>query len=277
LAYAEQGRPVEQSAAQLERAVELNPDHVRTRNDLSHLYARAGRFEEQLAVLGKALARSPGDDDLTEAVFTVKLLNGRYDEAERLIATHRFAPRHRSYGLRDKYRLMRYGMGARLFAKREFAGALEMFDSALQPPESLGTDDFESQALPVQQYFRGRALEGLGRPEDARKAYERAIQGMAQLSGDRDSWSPENFYMALALDKLGRKDEAAALEKRFEDFAAGEVNARNAQYRATAQYLLALIRKHQGRDRESAELLNGSLQAAPDYLPARLQSRGELL
>ena len=277
LAYAEQGQPVDQSAAQLERAVELNPDHVRTRNDLSQMYARAGRFDQQLAVVEKALARSQGDDDLTEAVFTANLLNGRYAEAERLIGTHRFAPRHRSYGLRDKYRLMRFGMGARLFGEGDFAGALKMFDSALAPPESLGADDFESQPLPIQQYFRGRALERLGKAAEARKAYERAVEGVALLSGDRDSWSPENFYMVLALDRLGRKGEPAAIEKRFEDFANGELNARNAQHRAVAAYVLALVRRHQGRDAESAELLKRALEAAPDYLPARLLSRGDLV
>ena len=198
---------------------------------------------------------------------------GRYAEAERLIGTHRFAPRHRSYGLRDKYRLMRFGMGARLFGEGDFAGALKMFDSALAPPESLGADDFESQPLPIQQYFRGRALERLGKAAEARKAYERAVEGVALLSGDRDSWSPENFYMVLALDRLGRKGEPAAIEKRFEDFANGELNARNAQHRAVAAYVLALVRRHQGRDAESAELLKRALEAAPDYLPARLLSR----
>ncbi len=76
LAYAEQGRPVEQAAAQLERAVELKPSHVRTRDNLSRLHARAGFFDKQRTVIEKALAASPGDDDLTEAVLTVDLIQG---------------------------------------------------------------------------------------------------------------------------------------------------------------------------------------------------------
>ena len=58
LAYAENGVPVEKAAAELDRAVELNPAHVRTRNDLSNLYARAGLFDKQIAVLNKALSQS---------------------------------------------------------------------------------------------------------------------------------------------------------------------------------------------------------------------------
>ena len=276
LAYAEQGRPAEQAAAHLERAVELNPDHVRTRNDLSHIYARAGLFDKQLAVLEKALAASPGDDDLNEAVFTADLLTGRYADAERLINTHRFAPRHRSYGLRDKYRMMRYGMAGQAQRERNYANALRLLDSANQPPESLGVDDFAGQGSPRQQYYRGLVLEAAGRSEEARKAFAAATEGVDRLSGDRDSWSTENFFAVPALERLGQAELAAALKKRFESCAASEVDARNTDYRARARYLLALVRKHDGRTDEGRELLRGALDAQPDYLPARLEMRGDL-
>ena len=276
LAYAELGRPAEQAAAHLERAVELNPAHVRTRNDLSHIYARAGLFDKQLAVVQKALAASPGDDDLNEAVFTADLLTGKYGEAERLIETHRFAPRHRSYGLRDKYRMMRYGMAGQALRRRDYATALRLLDSANQPPESLGMDDFAGQGSPRQQYYRGLVLEALGRGDESRKAFSAATEGIDRLSGDRDSWSVENFFAVPALERLGQPDRAAALKKRFESFAASEVDSRNTDYRARARYLLALARKHDGRTDEALELLRRSLDAAPDYLPARLEQRGDL-
>ncbi len=275
LAYAENGEAVERAAAQLERAVELNPAHVRTRNDLSNLYARAGLFDKQLAVLNKALAASPGDDDLTEGVFTANLLMGKYEDAEHIIEKHRFTPRHRSYELRDKYRMMRYGMAAQAFQRGDYATALRQLDAAANPPESLGVDDFAAQASPRQQYYRGIVLEAAGRREDARKAFEAATAGVEQLSGDRDSWSPENFFAVPALDKLGRGEEASALKKRFERFAESEADARNAEYRARARYLLALVRSYEGRTDEARELLRGSLDAGPDFLAARLEQRGD--
>ena len=276
LAYAEQGRSPEMAAAELERAVDLNPAHVRTRNDLSALYARAGQFDKQLAVLEKALAASPGDDDLTEAVFTTKLIGGQYDDAARLIDTHRFAPRHRSYGLRDKYRMMRYAMGAQAFGRGDYKTSLSLFESAMRPPESLGVDDFAGQTSPRQQYYRGLAMEKLGRTDDARKAFQAATSGVEQLSGDRDSWSADNFFMVFSLAKLGQKDRADALRKRFENFALTETEARNAEYRARARYLLALIRKYDGRDSEARTLLRGALDAEPDYLAARLEERKDV-
>ena len=277
LAYAEQGSGIDKAAAQLERAVELNPAHVRTLTDLSTLYARAGRFDAQLAVLEKALRRSPKDDDLAEGVLTANLSKGRYDEAARLVESHAFAPRHRTYGLRDKYRMMCYAMGAEAYHKQDYAAALRMFEAALKPPVSLGVDDFQFQTSPRQAYYAGRALEALGKSGEARQAYQKGIAGMQHLSGDRDSWNSENYFMVLSLEKLGRSAEAAGLQKHFANFAQSEVEDKSAERRAEARYLLGLIRKHEGRAGEARQLMDGAVDAQPDLLAARLELRGDVL
>jgi tetratricopeptide (TPR) repeat protein len=142
MAYAEQGYAVEKAAAQLEEALKIQPSHIPTFNDLSTLYARAGRFEEQLALLQRALARSPGDDTIAEGILAANVISGRYGEAEKLIASHQFAPRHRTYGLRDKYRFLRYEMAGAAFRKGDYSAAQKWLESASKPPVSLGIDDF---------------------------------------------------------------------------------------------------------------------------------------
>jgi tetratricopeptide (TPR) repeat protein len=277
LAYAEQGFPVDKAVAQLERAIEINPAHLRTLDDLSAIYARTGRFEDQLTLLKKALERSPSDDDLAEGVLTANLNMGRYSEAERLIATHSFAIRHRSYGLRDKYRVLRCGMGAKAFLRGDYRQALELFESALHPPASLGVDTFDNQGSPRLDYYIGRTLEALGRNEDARRAYEKSIAGLQQLSGDRDSWSSDNFFMVLSLDRLGRSDEAGRLEKHFANFAETERDSKSAERRAASLYLLALIAQHDGHPEQARTLLLEALDARPDLLAARLALRGDVV
>lgn len=277
LAYAEQGHPAAKAAEQLEAAVELNPGHIRTLNDLSAIYSRAGEFDRQLAVLQKALARSPKDDDLAEGVFTAYLLRGSYDDAGKLIATHSFAPRHRSYGLRDKYRAMRWAMGAAAFNRRQFEQALKLFEDALNPPSSLGADTFQSTGTPRLQYAVGRTLDALGRHAAAVAAYEKAVDGLKFLSGDRDSWSAENFFMVPALEKLGRAEEAGHLRRRFADFAAGEVDSNQAGHRAAARYLLGLVRKHDGQPEAARKLIAEALRVLPDLLPARFEMSGDAL
>jgi tetratricopeptide (TPR) repeat protein len=256
--------------------VELNPRHVRTLNDLSNLYARAGRFDEQLAQLRAALERTPDDDDLAEGVLTALLLKGRYTEAETLIGAHHFQPRHRSYGLRDKYRLMRYAQGSAALNRGDAAAALRLFEESLRPPVSLGVDDFAAQSTSRQQYYLGRACEALGRKGEAEAAYGRASQGFEQLSGDRDSWNSGNYFMVLALERLGRGAEAARLRKRFADFAQSELDDRSTFRRAEARYLLGLIRKDEGRLEEAQALFRGATEARPELLDAWLELRSEV-
>jgi tetratricopeptide (TPR) repeat protein len=277
LAYAEQGEPIEKAAAQLEKAVEINPAHLATRNDLSSMYARAGRIDEQLAVAKKALERSPNDDNLTEAVLTGNLIKGSYGEAETLVATHKFAQRHRSYGLRDKYRFMRYGMGGLAFNKGDYAEALKLYESALKPPVSLGVDDFQFESTPRVNYYIGRALEAMGKEAEAKQAYEKSAKGVDQLSGDRDSWNSENFHMILALEKLGKKDQAAQLQKHFEEFAKTQMDAKYAHRRSEGRYLLGLVKKHDGDTAEAKRLMEEAVKIEPDFLAPRIELRGDVI
>ncbi len=228
-------------------------------------------------LLKKALARSPADDDLAEGVLTAHLNEGNYADAEKLLAEHRFAPRHRSYGLRDKYRVMRYGQAARAYWSGDYSAALRQIREAGAPPASLGVDDFLGQTSPRLDYYAGLILEQLGQHTEARQNFERAVSGLAQLSGDRDSWNGESFFMVPVLEKLGRPAEAAPLRQRFENFALSERDSNNVHYRAEARYLLGLVRKNSGRTDEAKALIAEALAARPDLLPARLELRGDVI
>lgn len=277
LAYAEQGKPLEMAAAELEKAVALNPSHIDTLDDLSTLYAKAGRFDEQLSLLERALERSPEDDNVAEGVLTANLIKGRYDAAEKLVASHRFEHRHRSYELRDKYRLLRYASGAAAFREGRYADAMKQFEAALHPPVSLGVDDFASQTSPQQEYYLGRVLEAQGKADLARGAYERGIAGMAHLWGETGSWSPENFYIVLALDRLGRREEASKLAEQFEKYARTQLDSRRPMRRVDSRYLLGLASARNGRMQEAGNLYEEAVAIQPDFLPARMQLRGDLL
>ena len=277
LANAEQGLPGERASAELERAVQLDPSHLRTLNDLSLLYARSGRFDSQLKLLEAALQRAPGDDRLAEGVLTADLALGRYADANQIAATRRFGPQHRTYALRDKYRMLRYGMGVQAYKAARYAEALSLFESAMKPPVNLGLDDFEHQPSPRIDYAIGRALEALGRKAEAVQAYERCTQGVAQLSGDRDSWNSDNFHMLLALDHLGRTGEASRLAPRFESFASQEIDSKSASQRAEALFLTGLVRKRSGDFGEARKLMQSAATALPDFLLAVFELRGDSL
>ena len=277
LAYAEQSFPLEKASAELERAIQLQPEHFQTLNDLAAIYARAGQFDQELTLLNRAFERTPGNDDLAEGVLTAYLNKGDYVSAEHLITAHRFAPRHRSYELRDKYRLMHEGIGAKAFNTRDYQSALAHFQAALNPPVSLGVDTFQSQSSPRLYFYLGDTYTKLGQQQQAQQAYEKAITGIEQLSGDRDSWNTENYFAVLALTKLGRTPEAERLQAHFKAFADTEVDDRQPVHRAAAAYLLALIEKHEGKTTEAESLLKRATEAQPDLLAARLELRGDVV
>jgi tetratricopeptide (TPR) repeat protein len=277
LAYAELGYESELASEQLERAILVDPTHVRTFNDLSTIYAKAGRFDRQVDLLKRALERSPGDDNLIEGLIAASLVMGEYDQAEELIRTHQFQPRHRTYHLRDKYRFLRYGQGALAYNSRDYRKALEQFRAALTPPVSLGMDDFQFETTPRVSYYIGRTLESLGQKQEALQAFERSLFGLEHLSGDRDSWNSENFHMVLSLERLGRGKEAGELAVQFEVFAKSQLEGRHLHHRSEARYLLALVKKYQGRAEEAEKLMKEALQIQPDLLGPRYELRGDSL
>ncbi len=277
MAYAEQGYGIDRAAEHLEAAIKINPDHISTFSDLSRMYSRTGRFDEQAALLKHALERSPGDDNLIEGLITISLVRGDYPRVDSLISTHEFAQRHRHYGLRDKYRFMRYGMGAKAYHAGNYKEALRQLEMAMYPPSSLGADDFQYQTAPRLHYYLGMAYEKLGRTEEARAAFEKSASGWQYLSGDRDSYNSENFYLALSLEKLGKSQEAGRILKSMENFAAGELEDKHRNHRAEAHYLLALVMKKKEDYRQARRLLEKSVDLEPERLGPRLELRGDVI
>ena len=125
-----------------------------------------------------------------------------------------------------------------LFNRGDYAQALSMFQSVLKPPVTLGVDDFQFVSTPRAYYYIGRTLEALGRKSEADAAYEQSTSGIELLSGDRDSWNSDNFYMVLALEKLGQQDKAASLIPHFDGFARTEMDETNRVHRGQARYCL---------------------------------------
>ena len=277
LAYYENGYGIEKAATNLEAAIRLNPSHIRTFADLSSIYSREGHFDEQVALLKKALQRSPADDNIIEGLITVNLVRGNYKQADSLIRSHTFAQRHRNYSLRDKYRFLHYGMGAQAFNGGKPDQALKQFQLSLTPPSSLGADDFQFQGAPRLHYYIGRSLEQKGDLKGAQGAWSKGIVGWDQLSGDRDSRNSENFYMVLCLERLGMKDQARELLSEMQKFAASQLENSRREDRAEANYLLALVKKSEGEYAESARLLEEAVKIEPDMLGPRFELRGDVV
>lgn len=277
LALAEQGFGVEAAAEQLEAAIKLNPSHTRTFADLSQLYSREGAFDRQLDLLTRALDSSPGDDDLIEGLLTTHIIAGNYRSADSLIASHVFGQRHRDYSLRDKYRFLRYALGAKAFQRGDYTAARDEFERALYPPSSLGADDFQYQSAPRVHYYMGVSLLKNGRNADARAEFEKAASGWEFLKGDRDSYNSENLFMALALRELGQKEQSARLLDAMKRFAENDLESDYRQHQAEAHYLTGLALKVEGRQDEARKMLEKAVSLEPSMIGPHLELRGDVI
>ena len=276
MAYEENGDR-DKAVAELKKAVELKSDEIDTMDDLADLYARTGRFSEQTAMLEQAAAKNPNDDHIAQALMNADLIEGKFSAAQDIVNSHKFLPVHRTYGLRDEYRELKFGMGAEAFNKGNYEQALQLFEAALKPPTSLGMDDFEFQSTPQIHYYIGRALEALGRKDEATKAYEQSADGYDRLTGDTDSLSSENFYMILSLDKLGHHQEAAKLLKKFQGFAELRIDAHNPQYRARSHYMLGQIDLYNGQTDQAKKEMAQAVQIELDFIGPRFELTGNAI
>ena len=147
----------------------------------------------------------------------------------------------------------------------------------MKPPTYLGMDDFELQPTPQIHYYIGRALEALGRKDEATKAYEESADGADRLTGDSDSLSSENFYMILSLDKLGHHEEAAELLKKFQSFAELRIDANIPLFRAKSNYMLGQIDQYNGQPEQARKKMAEAVQLEPDYIGPRFELRGDAI
>ncbi|UCG48035.1 MAG: DUF5107 domain-containing protein [Phycisphaerales bacterium] len=85
--------------------------------------------------------------------------------------------------------------GRERFEKEDYGGALRDFEAALTYPENIGVGRSNRPQEARAQYWRGKALEALGRVEDARSAWE---TGAAGAKGSRD----QNEHRELCREAL---------------------------------------------------------------------------
>ncbi len=138
-------------------------------------------------------------------------------------------------------------------------------------------DDFQFESTPRVHYYIGRTLEAMGRKAEATEAYEKSISGLKSLSGDWDSFNPENFHMVLSLERLGRKEEAAKLLAQLDSFAQTQLSSPRLPRKTGSRYLLGLVRKHKGQNAEAKRLMQEALSLQPDMLGPRFELRGDVV
>jgi tetratricopeptide (TPR) repeat protein len=216
LAYFNHARDPAAARRALRTAFELQPDDARLLCELDQLDKELGVAPAaRLAVLDAHEGLVQQRDDLY--VEHVRLLNtlGRPGEALARIEARVFHPWEGGEGrVSGEYRAALLQLAVRALDAREPAAALALLDRGSVYPRSLGEGRLAGQTDSDLCFWRGRALAALGRPAEARAAYEEATAGELAVDAARyyNDRPPEaTFWAAMAMRELGRGDAADAV------------------------------------------------------------------
>ncbi len=204
------------------QARRLDPADARLVSESDQLAAKRNRpMAGRLAFLELHRDLVLSRDDSTVSYLNLLNISGRAAEALEWMLTRRFHPWEGGEGrVVRQYIQSRLLLGCEALAAADPGGALEQFRAALEVPANLGEAIHPLQAKADVNYWTGRALQALGRKEEAGDYFRAA----ADETGDFNEMaveehSPLSFHRGLALRELGREDAARELFQEIRGYA----------------------------------------------------------
>ena len=201
----------EAARSSYELALKCDPSDSRLVAEFAQLRAKlCDPPESRLAFLEKHRGLVTERDDATVELAALYNQTGQPGKALDLLMSRSFHPWEGGEGkVLRQFTEAHLRMGRRALDGNDAATALDHFESALETPDSLGEKYHPLQAKADVIYWQAKALQALGREDEARAKFEAA----ASESGDFQSMAVTEFseftsYKALALHELGDSVEA---------------------------------------------------------------------
>ena len=223
LAYMNKCHDAEAAQEALERAFELDSTDARVFFELDQLYKKRNQSPtERLARLDQHLALVNQRDDLT--LERINLINrlGRYSQALDLLLSHRFHPWEGGEGKVAGQYVFGLVQSARLHLEQEqYQRAIDCLMRAKTYPHNLGEGKLTCAAENHIDYYLGMAHAGSGRPSESHRWLESAAGGSLEpVSAQCYNDQPPDmiYYQGMALQALGREDDAATCFNKLIDY-----------------------------------------------------------
>ncbi len=236
------------------------------------LTSKAGRYPQAISILETGLAASPRQAAFERMLAELYVRTGRFDDAIKLA----------SQQIADKKSPLVYLIRGRAhLARQDPSAALKDFNSAIQLDPKAADP----------QYFKGRALVGLGLQAEAQTAYKEALRldarhlpartGLAALTGDKPDAAElkaqvTGLKAAVAKDpgNVALRDSLARALMRSGDVAAAQSELKALLDRAPgdpeSNMLMAQILARQNKPDEAAGHLRAALRGNPSHVEANL-------
>jgi tetratricopeptide (TPR) repeat protein len=206
----------EQAVADMGKAFTLNPTDSRILMELNQLYKKVNKdVAFRFALLEKYPELLEERDDLYLESIELYILKKDYATAYELIMRRNFHPWEGGEGkVSGAYIDSLTGMARQAIEKGCYKEASGYLEKARFYPDNLGEGKLQGAQENQVNYLLGCAYDGMGKPEEARRAW---MEGSTGLSEPTAAWyyndqQPDTiYYQGLSLLKLG--DEKGALSR----------------------------------------------------------------
>jgi tetratricopeptide (TPR) repeat protein len=205
-----------------ERARALSPRDARIVYEQDQLLKRTGELpEHRLAALESVRDLVNTRDDLTVELATLYNQQGRPKDALQVLLARRFQPWEGGEGLvLAQYVRAHLMLGQAALEEKQAAIAIDHFEAALNPPQSLSEARHLLASRSSIDYWLGAAYDALERNKEATNSWNRAASSEGDFQQMRaQAISETTFWSASALQRLGQSDKAASLFQQIYDYA----------------------------------------------------------
>ncbi|WP_396600885.1 DUF5107 domain-containing protein [Algibacter sp. R77976] len=213
LLYYNKTNQKELAQTHLEKAFELDNTDARLLMELDQLYKKINvPVDKRLALLEQYINLTNSRDDLYLERIALYNLKGDFEKAKELIDNRQFHPWEGGEGKVPFQYLTCYTELAKKYINlKNFDDAIDLLIQAKTYPHNLGEGKLHGTVENDIDYWLGCAHEGLGEADKAKAYFELASEGLSDPSPAifyNDQQPDKILYQGLALQKLGRTDEA---------------------------------------------------------------------
>ncbi len=178
------------------KAMAARPKDQTLYRDLADILLAANRRPEAIKVLESTPAEKLRRADVIIMLAQAYLDEQRYTDAIDLLESTPYFVNWEGQTITwDIFNKAHVERGCKRLQDKDFKAALQDFEAALTYPANIGVGRSNKPQVAPAQYWRGKALEGLGRLEDARSAWKQGVAG-PEGSGE------QNKYRKLCMEAL---------------------------------------------------------------------------
>ena len=273
----------------IEKAFEIDKTDARVLYELDLLKKKTGvPSAQRLEYLCKYFDLVKSRDDLYLEYITLLNLRSEYDEALRLILSHRFHPWEGGEGkVPEQYIFSNIAIAVNEIRRGNIQKAIGYLHKTFDYPQNLGEGKLYGAQENRQNYLLGVCYEALGDMTQANEYFQKASIGICEPASAvyYNDQPPETiFYQGMALMKLRRTDEAENIFQKLVSYADNHINDNikidyfavslpdflvfeddlNEKNRSHCSFMKAMGLYGMGKKDESKKLFEESLKVTPN-------------